>query len=135
MASGEYVLKSLTEMDRYVRLMGRMTHASGILECVRTYLWSWSPERVASLQKIDGGWAPFDHLQQPIGVYSAADVHRISTALRSQCKALDASQIELTPDILELDLFLFLAGQLLDCLQDDARMDKPQTHPSVRPFY
>lgn len=131
MASGEQVLESLTEMDRYVRLMSRMTHLSGILKCVRAYLWGWNQERVFNLQKFDGGWAPFDSFQQPIGVYSAADVHRISTALHAQCKGLTANKIELVPDMLELDMFFFFADQLLNRLQDRAEAGDSQSHFSA----
>lgn len=117
MANGEHVLESLAEMDRYVRLMGKSTRPCGVLEIVRAYLWSWSRERVAKVQRIDAGWAPFDAFQQPTGVYSAAQVHSISNAVRSQCRDLKVSQIELTPDLLALDLFFFFANEMLGRLE------------------
>jgi len=135
MASDEHGLESMAEMYRYLRLMGRMTKSSGILECVRTYLWGWSRERVVNLPIMDGGWPPFDDLQQPIGLYSAADVRRISVELHSQFIALRASQIKLTPDILELDMFFFVADQLLDRLRDRAEVGVPQEHSSARSLY
>jgi hypothetical protein len=122
----------MAEMYRYLRLMGRMTESSGILECVRTYLWSWSRERVRNLPKMDGGCAPFDDLQQPIEVYAAGDVHRVSVALHSQFITLRARQIELMPDILELDLFFFFADQLLDRLRDRVELDGAQAHSAAK---
>jgi hypothetical protein len=120
MANGEQVLESLTEMDRYMRDLGRSLHPSGILDTVRAYLCSWSPERIAKLQRIDAGWAPFDEFQHPTEVCSAADLRRIGSAVHSQCKALKAIPPELTLELLELDRFLFVANQMLGRLEQQS---------------
>ncbi len=120
MASGEHVLQSLTEMDRYMRDMGRSTQPSGILDIVRAYLCSWSPERIAKLQRIDAGWAPFDEFQHPTEVCSAADLRGIGSAVHNQCKALKAIPVELTLELLELDRFLFVANQILGRLEQQS---------------
>jgi len=120
MANGEHVLESLTEMDRYMRDLGRSTQPAAILDIVRAYLRSWSPERIAKLQTIDAGWAPFDEFQRPTEVCSAADLRGIASAVHSQCKALKASPLELTLDLLELDRFLFVANQMLGRLEQQS---------------
>jgi hypothetical protein len=114
MATTEYVLDSLAEMDRFVRLMAAASGAAGIVDAVSEYLAGWSTARVLSLQKIDAGWAPFDDRQQPVPVYGALDVLQICDSVRSQCIALKESGITLTPELLELDLFFFFARQIVE---------------------
>jgi len=114
MATTEHVLDSLTDMDRYVRMMTAATGAAGIVDAVSGYLAGWSKERVLNLQKIDGGWAPFDDRQQSTSLYSVIDVLQVCDAIRSQCIALKESGIAPTPELLELDLFLFFARQTVE---------------------
>jgi len=114
MATTEYVLDSLTEMDRFVRLMAAATGAAGIVAALNEYLAGWTKERVLRLQKIDAGWAPFDDRQQPVPVYGAVNVLQICDSVRSQCIALKESGIALTPELLELDLFFFFARQIVE---------------------
>ena len=114
MATTEYVLDSLTEMDRFVRLMAAATGAAGIVAALNEYLAGWTKERVLRLQKIDAGWAPFDDRQQPVPVYEAIDVLQICDSVRSQCIALKESGIALTPELLELDLFFFFVRQIVE---------------------
>ena len=114
MATTEYVLGSLTEMDRFVRLMAAASGAAGIVAAVNEYLAGWSKERVLSLQKIDAGWAPFDDRQQPVPVHGAVDVLQICDSVRSQCIDLKESGIALAPELLELDLFFFFVRQIVE---------------------
>ena len=114
MATTEYVLGSLTEMDRFIRLMAAASGAAGIVAVVNEYLAGWSKERILSFQKIDAGWAPFDDRQQPVPVYGAADVLQICDSVRSQCIALKETGITLTPELLELDLFFFFVRQIVE---------------------
>ena len=114
MATTEYVLDSLTEMDRFVRLMAVASGADGIVEAVSGYLAGWSKERILNLQKIDAGWAPFDDRQQPVPVYRAIDVLQICDSVHDQCTALKESGIALAPELLELDLFFFFARQVVE---------------------
>ena len=114
MATAENVLDSLTEMDRFVRRMSAASGAAGIVAAVNDYLAAWSKERILNLQKIDAGWAPFDSRQQLVPVYGAVDVLQICDSVRSQCIALKESGITLAPELLELDLFLFFARQVIE---------------------
>jgi len=116
MATTETVLHSLAEMDRYVRQMAAATGTAGVVDAVGEYLAGWSKERVLSTQKTDAGWAPFDDRQQPMPVCAAADVLRIGRSVRYQCIALKESGIDPSPELLELDLFLFLARQIMENL-------------------
>ena len=114
MATTEYVLGSLTDMDRFVSRMAAATGVAGIVVAVSEYLADWSQERVLSIQKIDAGWAPFDDRQQPVPVYGAVDLLQICESVRSQCVALKDSGITLTPELLELDLFFFFVRQIVE---------------------
>lgn len=114
MATTECVLHSLAEMDRYVRLMTAANGTAGIVDAVGEYLAGWSRERILNVQKTDAGWAPFDDRQQPVPVYAAADILRICHSVRNQCIALKESGIVPAPELLELDLFLFFARQIME---------------------
>jgi len=114
MATTECVLQSLSEMDRYVRLLAAADGSAGIVEAVGEYLAGWSRERILNIQKTDAGWAPFDDRQQPEPVGAPADVLRMCDSVRSQCIALKESGIDPAPELLELDLFLFLARQVME---------------------
>lgn len=114
MATTEIVLHSLAEMDRYVRQMAAATGTAGVVDAVGEYLAGWSKERILSIQRTDAGWAPFDDRQQPVPVFAAADVLRIGESVRSQCIALKESGIDPAPELLELDLFLFFARQIME---------------------
>ena len=125
MATTEYVLDSLTDMDRYVRLMTADTGADGIVKAVSAYLASWSKDRIQNLQKVDGGWAPFDEHQRPAPLHGVADIPRICDSVRAQRVALKEAGIGLTPEFLELDLFLFFARQVVE----DHEAVRSRVHP------
>lgn len=114
MATNDYVLESLTQLDRYVRLMGAVPTIGGIVDVVRTYLSDWSRARILRLQSMDAGWAPFDDNQQVVPIESADDVRRIFVSVRNQCAALRSAGLTLTPELLELDLFFFFAIESMD---------------------
>ena len=113
MAITDNTLDALSEMDRFVRLMAIASGTAGIVAVVRAYLAGWSKRRVRRLQAADAGWAPFDEYQQPFAVSSVTDVRQISGSVRIRCRELRASDIEITPELLELDLFFFFAEQSL----------------------
>jgi hypothetical protein len=114
MATTEYVLDSLAEMDRFVGLMATATGADGIVAAIHEYLAGWTRERVLRLQTIDAGWAPFDERQQPVPVYGAFDALQICDSVRGQCIALKETGITLAPELLELDLFFFFVRQVIE---------------------
>ena len=129
MATTEYVLNSLTDMDRYVRLMAAAPGAEGIVNAVSGYLAGWSKDRIRNLQKVDGGWGPFDERLQPAPIHGLADVPRICDSVRKQCLALKEAGIAPTPELLELDLFLFFARQVVE----DRGPVKSRASPAVEP--
>jgi len=114
MATTEYVLDSLTEMDRYVRQMAAATKPADLVDAVSGYLASWSKDRVLNIQKIDAGWAPFDDRQQAAPVCGVTDVLQICDSVRAQCIALKDSGIPPSAELLELDLFFFFARQVVE---------------------
>lgn len=114
MATAEYVLGSLSDMDRYVRMMSAATGVDAIVNAVNDYLSGWSKMRIENLQRVDGGWGPFDDRQQQTALSTLADVSRLCDSVRRQYVALREVGIEPTPELLELDLFLFFARQIIE---------------------
>jgi hypothetical protein len=80
-----------------------------VLTAVREYLAAWPAPRVARVQTVDAGWAPFGEDLQPAPVYRPTDVREICDAIHGQCLSLRGAGVTLTPELLELDLFFFLA--------------------------
>ena len=118
MATAEYACASLAEMDRDdICLLAGAREALDVVAAVRDYLAIWPSERVARVQRLDAGWAPFDLEQKPTAVYRATDVHRICDAVHGQCVALRDAGMALTPELLELDLFFLLATAKLAQLE------------------
>jgi hypothetical protein len=111
METTEYVLQSLSNVERQLQALTAAIRADEIVGAVNGYLGSWSSERIANLQKLDGGWGPFDYDQRPETIYGIAGIVRISEALRRHCRALKDAGIEPVPELLELDLYFSLAMQ------------------------
>ena len=95
--------------DRFVCLVSAARSAGEVMVAVRAYLEAWPADKVASVQKVDAGWAPFDENRRPVPVQRAADLQRICDEVHGQCAALRGAALPLAPELLELDLFLFLA--------------------------
>jgi hypothetical protein len=109
--------RSLNEpanLDYYVAVMARAKGIAQAIEAVQGYLESWPKERIDNVQKIDGGWAPFDDAQQAQPVYSAATVHCIRDSVHGHCMALRDAGMALTPELVELDEFFYAASRMLD---------------------
>lgn len=115
---------SLSEMDRFVRLMAVATGTAGVVAVVRAYLAGWSKERILRLQATDAGWAPFDEYQQPFPVFSVDEVRQIGGSVRIRCRELRASDLSVAPELLELDLFFFFADETL-AVHEPARSRAP----------
>jgi hypothetical protein len=111
MATTEYVLESLADIENHVRALSAADGSGEMIDAVTRYLESWSIDRIESLQKIDGGWGTFDDQQRPEPIHSLADISRISEALGNHCRALKEARLEPTPELLELDLYFVLARQ------------------------
>jgi hypothetical protein len=121
MMDAECVLDALTDMERHVELMAKARRSGEVVDVVRDFLACWPAERIAGVQKVDGGWAPFDESQRPCPVCSAADVHEIGKSLHCQCLALKATGVAVAPELLELDLFFFFAKLMLESVEPTLR--------------
>lgn len=124
MTTTEDNLDFLSEMDRFVRRMAVASGTAGVVDVVRDYLESWPKERVLRLQATDAGWAPFDEFQQPFPVFSANDVRQFGGSVRIRCRELRASDMRVSPELLELDLFFFFASESL-LVHEPARAQAP----------
>jgi hypothetical protein len=119
MGRAEYGLESASEIDRFIVLMSRARKVSELIAAVREYLASWPAQRVARVQRIDAGWAPFDERQQPVDVIGPRDVRQICDDVRDQIVSLQAIGVAPTPEFVELEMVFFLARRLLDDLEPD----------------
>ena len=135
MATAEYDPGSLADRDRDdICLLAGAREALDVVAAVRDYLAIWPSERVACVQRVDAGWAPFDQEQKPTAVTRATDVHRICDAVHGQCVALRDAGIALTPELLELELFFILATAKLSQLAPEpapARAPQPSSRHDV----
>jgi hypothetical protein len=109
MNTADDVIDSLADMDRCVCLLAGARGAPDVVAALSEYLAAWPAKRVARIQRVDAGWASFDQNQQPMPQFQPADVHRICGAVHGQCMSLRGAGVTLTPEMLELDLFLSLA--------------------------
>ena len=80
-----------------------------VLEVTQDYLRAWPRERVANLQRIDGGWAPFDSDRNPLPMSTVGRLELFQQAVHRQCLALSQANLRLTPEIMELDEMLTIA--------------------------
>jgi hypothetical protein len=99
----------LQDSDRYVRILAGARGPSDVVAAVRDYLSAWPKDRISNMQRVDGGWAPFDANQQPAPLYRSVDVHKICDSVHSQCASLQAAGVEPSAELLELDGYLCLA--------------------------
>lgn len=113
MATTDDTLDVLSEMDHFVRLMAGASGPAAIVAAAGAYLSGWPRARVRRLQETDAGWAPFDDFQRPFAISSVSDVRKIAGALRIRCRELSASDMKISPELLELDLFFFFAEESL----------------------
>ena len=96
------------------RFQKRIAVAEGlfaVLEITQEYLRAWPKERVANLQRIDGGWAPFDSDQNPLPMSTVGRLELFQEAVHRQRLALSRSNPKLTPEIAELDEMLTIANR------------------------
>lgn len=114
MAIAGYVPDAQTKMAHHIGIMARANGTSAIVEAIQGYLASWPQERISSLQRVDAGWAPFDVNQRPLPVNGALDVRCIRDAIHCHCLAFREAGMELTPELVELDEFFFIASELME---------------------
>ncbi len=131
MATAGYVLDMPTKLDYHLGLMAKADGTSEIVEAVQRYLASWSMERIAKVQKIDAGWAPFDLSQRPLQVYGALDVRCIRDAVHCHCMALRESSVAPTSELVELEEFFFAANEMVENrerIASEKRMPRTPSH-------
>lgn len=102
---------------KYVRRVASARELSDVLRAVEGYLGSWSKERVQSLQKMDGGWGPFDETQRPVPVIGVGDLTRIQADVRDQRAAIAEVGFPLADELAELDMFLSVCTRRAHSLQ------------------
>ena len=112
------------QLEYHLGLIGSANSTSAMIEAVQLYLASWSMERIAKVQKIDAGWAPFDLNQRPLQVNSALDVRCIRDAIHCHCMALRESSVRPTPELVELEDFFFATNEML---QSSSRVESART--------
>lgn len=114
MAMAAHVFDMPNQLEYHLGLVGSANSPSAMVEAVRLYLASWSIERIANVQKIDAGWAPFDLNQRPLQVNGALDVRCIRDAVHCHCMALRDSSVGPTPELMELEEFFFATNEMLE---------------------
>jgi hypothetical protein len=114
MAKAGFSLEMSTHMDDYLALIERSEESCEAILAVQRYLASWPEERIANVQKIDAGWAPFDTCLRPLQINGALDVRCIRDAIHCQCMALREARVALMPELTELDEFFFIANEIIE---------------------
>jgi hypothetical protein len=114
MAINENSLDSFPDINRYLSLLDAASEVEDLVDAVSEYLASWPKEKIENLQRVDGGWGPFDKYGQPTRLRTAADVSWIGDTVRRQLVALTDAGIALNPELVELDLFLSIAKQVAE---------------------
>jgi len=108
MGSNPTPLKA-SKLPHYLDLVAAAEVPAAVLRAVQSYLNAWPKERVEAVQKIDGGWAPFDWSGQPLRVNGVRDLRRISDAVHRHCIFLSDAGMAPTPELTELDKFFCAA--------------------------
>jgi len=105
------------QLLQYLELIGAAEGPLGVLSAVQSYLEAWPKERVAQLQRVDGGWAPFGNDQRPLHVSSIGHLGCFRDSVHGQCTGLKEAKVELAPEIIELDEILSIAVQFAESLE------------------
>jgi hypothetical protein len=114
MAINENSLDSFPDINRYLSLIDAASEVEDLVDAVSEYLASWPKEKIENLQRVDGGWGPFDKYGQPTRLRTVADVTWIGDTVRRQLVALMEAEIALNPELVELDLFFSIAKQVAE---------------------
>jgi hypothetical protein len=114
MAIGKNILNVFPGISRYVDLMHEAPGADALVNAVSEYLASWSKQKIENLQKLDGGWGPFDKNGRPTRLRTVADATWIGDTVHRQLVALEEAGIAPNPELEELDLFFSIAKQVVE---------------------
>lgn len=107
-------LRQTPKLLRYLGLVAAAETPAEVLRAVQSYLDAWPKERIASVQRVDGGWAPFDWNQRPLRVNGVRDLRRIHDVVHCHCIFLSEAGIALTPELEELNEFFVAATEKAD---------------------
>lgn len=132
MANATHNLDPLAETDRHLCLLAGARAALDVVQAVRDYLAAWPAERIALMQRVDAGWAPFDENQKPAFLYRPEDVLRSYHAVHGQCLCLRAAGMALPPEILELERYFYFASVKLAEFEPQLPADSRAMLPNSR---
>ena len=135
MAMVGYALDMPAQLDYHLGRMAKAKETSAIVEAVQQYLAGWSNERIANVQKIDAGWAPFDMYQRPLRVDTELDLRCIRDAIHCHCMALREARMALTPELVELDEFFFIANEMVENQDQKPLRARTPATPSHRDVF
>ncbi len=130
MENPTHILDPLAETDRRLCLLAGAREALEVVQAVRDYLAAWPAERVARMQRVDAGWAPFDENQHPAALFRPKDVLRSYHAVHLQCLDLRAAGMALPPEILELERYFYFASLKLSEFEPQLPADSRALLPS-----
>ena len=125
MDTAKHVLDPMEDTGHYVCVLAGARGASDVIAAVRDYLAAWPQVRVANVQRVDGGWAPFDASQQPIAPDGPTDLRKTCDAVRAQCASLEAAGVAPAPELRALDRFLSLACARLAEIEPEPAPRRP----------
>ena len=107
-------------MREPLHFLERIALADGplaVLAVVQSYLDRWPNERIADLQKVDGGWGPFDRSQRSLCLNTVGHLTYFQDVVHRQCVCLKEAKIQLTPEIMELDEMLSIASRYAEAMR------------------
>jgi hypothetical protein len=105
------------QLLHFLELIAAADRPLEVLGAVQSYLEAWPKERVAQLQRMDGGWGPFDETQRPLKLSTIGHLRWFRDSVHRQCIGLKEAKMRLAPEIMELDEIFTIAVQFADSLE------------------
>jgi hypothetical protein len=99
-----------------IGLISAVKSPTEVLSAIQDYLNAWPVDRVARLQSMDCGLAPFDHNQRPSPIHDVHELGRIGDAIQHRCVALRQSQIAPAAELIELSEIFYIATRMAEAL-------------------
>lgn len=115
-----------------MELIAKAEGPAAILAAFQSYLSTWAPERIATLQKMDGGRAPFDRDRRPLPISTVGRLSLFRDRIRHQCTALKQVGMPLTPELVELDEILSVATQMAESRKAPQPKERSAAAPAKR---
>jgi len=114
MAVTENSPDSFPGIGRYVSLIHAASEPEDLVDAMSEYLASWSKHKIENLQRVDGGWGPFDKYGQSTRLRTMAHVTWIGDTVRRQLVALKDVGMAPNPELIELDVVFSIAKQVVE---------------------